>query len=103
MAPERPSLGYTQPAISYQMRCLEHAVGAALAVRVGRTMALTAAGQALLPHADRILASIRAAEQEVSLLIGAHRRMSCGSRRFQACVPPWYPPRWPTAAETCQP
>jgi len=66
------ALGYTQPAISYQMRCLEHAVGAALAVRVGRTMALTAAGQALLPHADRILASIRAAEQEVSLLIGAH-------------------------------
>ncbi len=66
------ALGYTQPAVSYQMRCLEHAVGAALAVRVGRTMALTAAGLALLPHADRILASIRAAEQEVSLLIGAH-------------------------------
>lgn len=64
-------LGFTQPAISYQMRSLERAAGGALAVRTGRTMTLTAAGQVLLEHADRILAAIRGAENDLAALAGA--------------------------------
>ncbi|UQX89049.1 LysR substrate-binding domain-containing protein [Jatrophihabitans telluris] len=61
-------LGFTQPAITYQMRVLEKSVGVPLTVRTGRTMALTSAGQALLAHADRILAAIRAAENDLESL-----------------------------------
>ena len=41
------ALGYTQPAVSYQMRTLERSVGAPLTTRQGRGIRLTAAGQAL--------------------------------------------------------
>lgn len=64
------ALGYTQPAISYQVRRLEKSVGTPLAVRVGQKMMLTPAGEALLVHADRILAAIRVAEQDLALLVG---------------------------------
>ena len=60
------SLGFTQPAITYQMKSLERAVGAPLTVRIGRTMQLTPAGTALLAHAQRILAALRAAEDDLS-------------------------------------
>ncbi len=65
-------LGYTQPAVTYQMRNLERQVGAPLAVRLGRTMRLTSAGEALLEHADRITAQVRAAEHEMAALVGQH-------------------------------
>jgi DNA-binding transcriptional LysR family regulator len=58
-------LGYTQPAITYQMRQLEHAAGVALTVRIGRRMRLTPAGETLLAHADHILAAVRAAEHSL--------------------------------------
>jgi DNA-binding transcriptional LysR family regulator len=64
-------LGYTQPAITYQMRCLERSAGSTIAVRKGRTMRLTSAGQVLLRHADHILATIRGAENELAALAGA--------------------------------
>jgi DNA-binding transcriptional LysR family regulator len=60
------TLGFSQPAITYQMRSLEKAVGAPLAVRVGRTMQLTPAGAALLSHAQPILAALRAAEEDLA-------------------------------------
>jgi len=63
-------LGYTQPAITYQMRALERSAGSTLAVRKGRTMQLTSAGQVLLQHADFILATIRGAESELAALAG---------------------------------
>jgi DNA-binding transcriptional LysR family regulator len=63
-------LGYTQPAITYQMHCLERSVGSALAVRNGRSMQLTAAGRVLLEHAGRILAEIRGAENDLAALAG---------------------------------
>lgn len=63
-------LGYTQPAVTYQMRNLERQIGAPVAVRVGRTMRLTPAGEALLAHADRITALIRAAEHDMAVLVG---------------------------------
>jgi molybdate transport repressor ModE-like protein len=64
-------LGFTQPAASYQLRNLERAVGTALTVRAGRATRLTAAGEALAAHADRVLATIRAAEQDLAALVGS--------------------------------
>jgi DNA-binding transcriptional LysR family regulator len=60
------SLGYTQPAVSYQMRRLQQTVGAPLVVRVGRGLRLTETGHALVRHADTIFSVLRAAQQEIS-------------------------------------
>lgn len=65
-------LGFTQPAISYQMRSLERDVGTPLTVRVGTAMHLTSAGQSLLEHADRILSAVRAAERDLAVLVGSN-------------------------------
>lgn len=65
-------LGYTQPAVTYQMRNLERQVNAPIAVRVGRTMRLTRVGQELLTHADRITALIRAVEHDMAVLVDQH-------------------------------
>jgi len=64
-------LGFSQPAVSYQMRRLEREVGAQLTVRIGRAMKLTAAGTALLAHTERILAAVRAAEDQLAELSNA--------------------------------
>lgn len=65
-------LGFTQPAISYQMRSLERDVGTPLTVRIGTAMQLTAAGQSLLVHADKILSAVRAAERDLAVLVGSN-------------------------------
>jgi DNA-binding transcriptional LysR family regulator len=49
-----------QPALSARIAGLEEEVGARLFERSARGMELTAAGRALLPHAERALASIEA-------------------------------------------
>lgn len=51
-----------QPSLSQQIKKLERSVGAALFDRLGRGVALTEAGRALLPRARRILAEVRDAE-----------------------------------------
>lgn len=48
-------LHYTQPAISAQIRELEHELHTKLFERVGRSLRLTEAGNAFLPHAERLL------------------------------------------------
>ncbi|WP_046166968.1 LysR family transcriptional regulator [Chromobacterium vaccinii] len=48
-------LGRTQPALSLQLRKLEQHCGQTLLQRSTRGVALTAAGQALLPYAERIV------------------------------------------------
>ncbi|MCT2591263.1 LysR family transcriptional regulator [Streptomyces sp. N2-109] len=63
-------LGYTQPAITQQMKALERAVGTPLFIRVGRRMRLTEAGEALSRHAGVILGSIEAAQQQMSAITG---------------------------------
>ncbi|NLU66570.1 LysR family transcriptional regulator [Streptomyces sp. HNM0574] len=63
-------LGYTQPAITQQMKGLERAVGSPLFVRAGRRMRLTEAGEALARHAGVILDSIATAERQMSALTG---------------------------------
>ncbi|WP_055500237.1 LysR family transcriptional regulator [Streptomyces albus] len=62
------ALGYTQPAITQQMKALERSVGTPLFVRVGRRMRLTEAGQTLARHAEVILDSISTAQQQMESL-----------------------------------
>ena len=59
-------LGYTQPAVSQQMRALERSVGTPLFTRVGRTFRLTEAGELLARHAVDILAGLGAAQRQVA-------------------------------------
>jgi DNA-binding transcriptional LysR family regulator len=48
-------LGYVQSTVSAQIQALERDLGVRLFDRLARTVLLTAAGQALLPHAERLL------------------------------------------------
>lgn len=48
-------LGRTQPAVSQQLRRLEDTAGRALLSRTTRGIALTSAGEAFLPYAERLL------------------------------------------------
>lgn len=73
------ALGYTQPAITQQMKALERAVGTPLFTRIGRTMQLTEAGRSLAKHADSILGSLSAAEAQLK----AYARLSTG--RVRVC------------------
>ncbi|MFI6211440.1 LysR family transcriptional regulator [Nocardia brasiliensis] len=61
-------LGYTQPAISQQMKALERSVGTPLFVRVGRGLRLTDAGEILARHAAGILGTISAAQQQMTAI-----------------------------------
>ncbi|HEY3682919.1 MAG TPA: LysR family transcriptional regulator [Streptosporangiaceae bacterium] len=63
-------LGYTQPAISQQMRALEREAGTPLVTRAGRRMRLTEAGEALARRAAGILSSVAAAEDELAGIAG---------------------------------
>lgn len=65
-------LGYTQPAISQQMRALEREAGTPLVTRVGRRMRLTEAGETLVRRAEGILSSVAAAEDELAGIAGLH-------------------------------
>ncbi|MEU1015763.1 LysR family transcriptional regulator [Streptomyces sp. NPDC005900] len=62
------SLGYTQPAITQQMKALERSVGTPLFTRVGRRMRLTEAGEALSRHAGIILEDISAAQRQMNAI-----------------------------------
>ncbi|MDF4250901.1 MULTISPECIES: LysR family transcriptional regulator [unclassified Streptomyces] len=62
------ALGYTQPAITQQMKALERSVGTPLFVRVGRRMRLTEAGEALARHSEVILETISTARQQMESL-----------------------------------
>jgi DNA-binding transcriptional LysR family regulator len=59
------ALHVAQPAISQQIRALERQLGVRLFDRTGKRVMLTQAGEALLPHARRILAAVEAATAEV--------------------------------------
>ena len=64
------ALGCTQPAVSQQMKALEQAAGTPLLVRGPRQTRLTEAGEALVRHADGILAGLTAAEEEIAAIAG---------------------------------
>ncbi|MEV7414314.1 LysR family transcriptional regulator [Streptomyces sp. NPDC089919] len=71
-------LGYTQPAITQQMKALERAVGTPLFTRVGRRMQLTEAGESLARHSEAILGSLSAAQQQMK----AYARLRTGRVRL---------------------
>jgi DNA-binding transcriptional LysR family regulator len=64
------ALSYTQSAVSQQIAALEAETGLALLERHPRGVSLTAAGQALVGHADGILARLEAAEQAMAAIAG---------------------------------
>ncbi|GAA1070244.1 MULTISPECIES: LysR family transcriptional regulator [Kitasatospora] len=74
------TLGYTQPAITQQMKALERSVGVPLFTRAGRGLRLTEAGEALARHAETILDSLASAQQQ----LGALARLRAGKVRVCA-------------------
>jgi molybdate transport repressor ModE-like protein len=63
-------LGYTQSAVSQQIAALEREAGATLIERNPRGIRLTDAGEALVRHADKILARLADAEAELEAIAG---------------------------------
>ncbi|MEO3774151.1 LysR family transcriptional regulator [Micromonospora sp. B9E7] len=66
-------VGITQPSLSKQIHALEADLGAPLFERLRGNIALTAAGEVLLPLATRILADVETATREVQELAGLRR------------------------------
>jgi DNA-binding transcriptional LysR family regulator len=64
------ALSYTQSAVSQAIARLESEVGATLVVRDRRGARATAAGAALVEHADAIFAQIEAAEADLGAVLG---------------------------------
>jgi DNA-binding transcriptional LysR family regulator len=64
------ALSYTQSAVSQAIARLEAEVGAPLVIRDRRGIRPTAAGAALVEHAEAIFAQIEAAEEEVAAVLG---------------------------------
>ena len=64
------SLSFTQSAISQQIAALEREAGAVLVERSARGVRLTEAGEAVVRHADQILARLSEAEAELEAIAG---------------------------------
>ncbi|PKO41014.1 MAG: LysR family transcriptional regulator [Betaproteobacteria bacterium HGW-Betaproteobacteria-4] len=64
-------LHLTPPAVSMQLKQLEDNVGLPLFERLGRGVALTAAGELLVHHALRVLGEIKDAEANLLAMLGA--------------------------------
>jgi DNA-binding transcriptional LysR family regulator len=81
------ALSYTPSAISQQIRALEREVGVGLVDRGARGATLTDAGLLLARHADEILGSLAAAEDELQALLGLGRgRLRLGAFATAAAV-----------------
>jgi molybdate transport repressor ModE-like protein len=63
-------LGYTQSAVSQQIAALEREAGSTLIERNPRGIRLTDAGEALVRHAEKILARLTEAEAELEAIAG---------------------------------
>jgi DNA-binding transcriptional LysR family regulator len=69
----------TQPSLSEQIRKLESELGSPLFERLGRTLALTSAGEAFLPHARRVLFEVEQARLHIQEVRGLRRgRLAIG-------------------------
>src|SRR6476620_8314439 len=66
------ALSYTQSAVSQAVATLEAETGTTLLERDRRGVRPTAAGAALVAHADGILARLEAAEADLAALAGVH-------------------------------
>lgn len=67
------NLGVSQPTLSKQIHTLESTLGAPLFERIRGAVALTAAGQTLLPLARRMIADADAATRAVRDIVGLRR------------------------------
>src|SRR2546423_2702700 len=76
-------LGYTQSAVSQQIAALEREAGSTLIERNPRGIRLTDAGEALVRHADKILARLAEAEAELEAIAGLR-----GGRLRLGSLPP---------------
>jgi DNA-binding transcriptional LysR family regulator len=75
-------LRVAQPALSQQIRKLERQLGVVLFERDHHRVQITAAGAALLGHAERILSDLEAAEQEMlGWAAGVRGRIRLGAAR----------------------
>lgn len=66
-------VGVAQPSLSKQIRVLENSLGTPLFVRDRSGIELTSAGEALLPHAQRILIDVESAQRSVHEVAGLQR------------------------------
>ncbi len=66
-------VGVAQPSLSKQVRVLENSLGTPLFVRQPGGIELTSAGEALLPHAERILIDVESAQRAVHEVAGLRR------------------------------
>ena len=64
------ALGYSQPAVSQQLKRLEQRLGVAVVERVGRSVRLTDAGRVLARHAPVVTTALDAAAGELAELRG---------------------------------
>jgi DNA-binding transcriptional LysR family regulator len=74
----------SQPSVSVRMRQLEHDLGSKLFEQLGKKVALTEAGQLLLPYAIRVIAAMDDARHAIDELQGLER----GSVRIGASTTP---------------
>jgi DNA-binding transcriptional LysR family regulator len=85
------AMGVTQPTVSQLVRALEARVGTPLFVRGGRHVVLTAAGRALLPHAEaalRLAADADAAVDRAASAEWARLAVSAGEALATYLLPP---------------
>ncbi|KQY60008.1 LysR family transcriptional regulator [Aeromicrobium sp. Root495] len=66
-------MGVAQPSLSKQIRVLENSLGTPLFVRNRGGIELTSAGEALLPHAERVLIDVESAQRAVHEVAGLQR------------------------------
>jgi DNA-binding transcriptional LysR family regulator len=74
----------SQPSVSVRMRQLEHELGSKLFEQLGKKIALTEAGELLVPHAIRVIAAMSDARHAIDELQGLER----GSLRIGASTTP---------------
>jgi len=74
----------SQPSVSVRMRQLERELGTNLFDQLGKKIALTEAGEVLLPYATRVISAMKDARQAIDELQGLER----GSLRIGASTTP---------------
>src|SRR3954447_11035281 len=89
------ALSYTQPAISQQIAALEKRAGTTPVARGSGGVRLTDAGQALVNHAEVVIARLAAAEAELEAIAGVRG----GRVRLASFPPAGGPPPPPPAGQ----